>query len=68
MAFSEKLRNTPSIIFLIFSNLHFVWKSVLSTRCSENVFLERKMLKKFMFPEKDIKSSFDSADQNFEIN
>ena len=58
MAFSEKLGHTPSIIFLIFLNLHFVWKSVLS----------RRVFRECFFPENHMKSSFDSVDQNFEIN
>ena len=68
MSFSEKVRNTPSIIFsdllesalrLEISFVHEVFREC---------FLGRKMFKKFMSPENDMKSSFDSVDQNFEVN
>ena len=68
MAFSEKLRNTPSIIFsdLLESALRLEICSVQEV--FRERFLGRKMFKKSMSPENDMKSSFDSVDQNFEIN
>ena len=60
------MRNTPSIIFSDLLESALRLEICLSMRCSENVFWDEKCSKKFMFPENDMKSSFDSVDQNFD--
>ena len=68
IAISEKLRNTPQIIFsdLLESALNLKIRSIYKVfreRC-----LRRKNVQKIMFPENGMKCSFDSVDQNFQTN
>ena len=59
---------TRPIILLIFSNLHFIRKSVWATRCSEALFWTKKMFKKFMSRASLMEWSFDALTMIFEQN